>query len=136
MKRFAILLAGALALGPVLPANAQTINAAAILAACSGAGTACGQVVRAQVAALRAAGIIGAALDAQLSVIASVVQESAAGSPAVGRANAVATLREVAAQIESPAQAQAVLSAAAVVENTIDVPAFIPTVPVVVGSPA
>lgn len=135
MKRFAILVAGALALAPVLPANAQTINADAIRAACSGGGFACSQVVAAQVAALRAAGITGPALDAQLTQIATVVQESAAASPAA-RTNAAATLREIAVQIESPAASAAVIEAAVVVETAVDVPAPIPTPAPITGSPA
>lgn len=137
MKRFAILIAGALALASALPANAQTINAAAIRAACSGGATACAQVVAAQIAALRAAGITGPALDAQLTQIAAVVQEAAASSPAAGRANAAATLRDIAVQIESPTASAAVLQAATNVETAVGIPApVIPTTPPVAGSPA
>jgi hypothetical protein len=127
MKRIAVLFAGALALAPMTAVNAQTaINTQAIAAACSGSALACGSVVRAQIAALRAAGVTGAQLDAALGQIAATVQ-TAAGSAAPAALPEVAeVLREVAAEVTDPTQSAAIVAAATQVETagpTVEIPA-------------
>lgn len=133
MKRFAFVAAGLLALAPFSAANAQAVNTQAIVAACSGAATNCGAVVRAQVAALRAAGVAGPALDAQLGQIAAAVASvGGPGATPAARAQIGATLREVAAQVSSPAQAAAIVQAAVTVESAaavVQVPAVVPPAP-------
>lgn len=119
MKRFAILVAGVLAAVPATSLHAQSANTQAISVACSVAATSCVTVVRAEIAALRAAGLGGAALDAQLGQIAAAVQLGGANTTLVGRAIAVGMMREVAAQVSDPAQEVAILQAATSLEDGI-----------------
>ena len=134
MSRIAILFAGALAIIPLSGAQAQTINTQAISTACSGAATNCAAVVLAQIAALRAAGVIGLQLDVALGQIAATVQTVSVGSTPAARVLTANVMREVAVEVSDPAQATAIVQAAAQVEvagPSIAIPAVpVPPAPV------
>ncbi len=134
MKRFAFLLAGVMVLAPMSQAEAQQANVQAIAAACSGAAVNCGDVVRAQIAALRAAGVVGPALDAELGLIAETVVQSSAGSPPDARAAAAQVLGEVAAEVQDPQQATAIISAGS--QLAADQPVGLPAPPPAAPPPA
>ena len=130
MSRIAILFAGALAIVPLSGAQAQTINAQAIVGACSGAATACEVVVRTQIAALRRARVAGTLtqlqLNAALGQIAATVQTVSVGSTPAAREVLADVLRDVAAEVSDPVQAAAIVQAAVQVEvagPTITIPA-------------
>jgi hypothetical protein len=112
MKRFAILAAGVIAVAQVTAVQAQTANIRSISIACSGAATSCAAVVRAEIEALRTAGLTGTAYDAQLGQIAVAIQQGGANATLAGRAIAVSMMREVAAEVSDPAQAAAISQAA------------------------
>jgi len=107
--KFALI--AALAMGVALPARAQTpaFDTAAVSTGCA---VSCAGAAQTALAQITASGVTGAAYDAQIALLASLLYTLAQNGQATG-AQVGAALRTVAAASPNPAQQSAILEAAA-----------------------
>lgn len=99
-----------LGLGVTLPANAQTpaFDTALVSTGCAAS---CANAAQTALAQISASGVAGAAYDAQIALLASLLYSLAQNGQATG-AEVAAALRDVAAASTNPAQQSAIMEAA------------------------